>query len=109
MLYDDEGPRDQPQSFVVVEVMTRYSNHVKLMSWLVNLQRELDRQAPVQRPATIAPRVHKLERRLAPEVFDQIIRDYQAGSSSNQLMRDYKLGKGTVLRILHEAGVIGCR
>ncbi|MCW2784017.1 MAG: hypothetical protein JWP74_534 [Marmoricola sp.] len=34
-----------------------------------------------------------------------MVADYEAGTSSNQLMQDYNLGKGTVLRTLREAGV----
>lgn len=32
--------------------------------------------------------------------------DYEGGASSTVLMKKYQLGKGTVLNILHEAGVI---
>ncbi|MCZ3387410.1 MAG: hypothetical protein LH630_10720 [Actinomycetia bacterium] len=86
--------------------MTRYSNHVKLLSLLSKVQHELPRTAPRSESPSLVPKVHKLERRLATEVLQQIVADYQAGRTSNQLMGDYTLGKGTVLRVLHDAGVI---
>ena len=85
--------------------MTRYSNHVKLLSLLAKVQHELLRAAPRSESPGLVPRVHKLERRLAPNVLQRIVADYQAGRTSNQLMGDYALGKGTVLRVLHDAGV----
>jgi len=33
------------------------------------------------------------------------VAEYEAGTSTNQLMRDYGIGKGSVLRLLREAGV----
>lgn len=89
--------------------MTRYSNHVKLLSLLAKVQDEVLKGAPRSASPSLAPRVHKLERRLAPKVLQQIVADYQAGRTSNQLMGDYAIGKGTVLRILHEAGVVRLR
>lgn len=89
--------------------MTRYSKNVKLLSLLANLERKLDQQLPDQPKRAKAPRIHKLERRLGPDVLNQLVADYQAGKSSNQLMSDYQLGKGTVLKVLHEAQVIKAR
>jgi hypothetical protein len=34
----------------------------------------------------------------------QLVADYEAGTPSTRLMRDYGLSKGTVLSLLHEAG-----
>lgn len=58
-----------------------------------------------QRPTAAPPRPHKLEHWLTPELAEQVIQDYQAGISSSKLTLKYQLGKSTVLRILHEAGV----
>jgi DNA invertase Pin-like site-specific DNA recombinase len=89
-----------------VEIIERYSNLGDLRKQLVRLARELAKQPPQEQTPRSQPRVHKLERRLAPEVLEQLVADYRAGMSANQLMRSYHLGKGTVLRVLHEAGVV---
>ena len=52
------------------------------------------------------PRRHKLAQRLSPELTAQIIADYKAGVSSEVLTEKYGLGKGPVLRLLHEHGVV---
>lgn len=43
--------------------------------------------------------------RLSTEVIAQLVVDYQAGVSSPELQKRYGLSKGTVLRLLNEAGV----
>ena len=68
--------------------------------------KELEQQPIMRRPEATEPRlIHKLNHRLAPEILRQIVADYQAGKSSNQWMGEYRLGKGTVLRVLHEHGL----
>ncbi|HET6924406.1 MAG TPA: helix-turn-helix domain-containing protein [Candidatus Saccharimonadales bacterium] len=52
------------------------------------------------------PRVHAVRRRLQPDVIDQLVADYQAGIDTTELTTRYRLGKGTVLKLLREAGVI---
>jgi hypothetical protein len=56
-------------------------------------------------PQDPPPRVHKLDQRLDPTVIAEIVAAYEAGTSSVKLMRTYGLGKGSVLKLLHEAGV----
>lgn len=51
------------------------------------------------------PRVHRLDVRLGAEALDQLIIDYQAGLTGPELQSRYGLSKGSVLRLLHEAGV----
>ncbi len=48
--------------------------------------------------------IHKLHQRLAPDVIAQLVAEYEAGTLSTQLMRDFGLSKGAVLKLLHEAG-----
>jgi hypothetical protein len=50
--------------------------------------------------------VHKLAQRLTPELRAQIADDYRAGLSSDDLTEKYSLGKGPVLKLLHEQGVV---
>jgi transposase len=52
------------------------------------------------------PRVHQARRRLGSEAITLLITDYQAGASAAALMKQYGIGKGTVLGILNEAGAI---
>lgn len=59
------------------------------------------------RPVPIAnPRIHNTRKRLGSEITPQLVADYEAGQSTPALMKRYKLGKGTVLKILNEAGVV---
>lgn len=62
---------------------------------------------PVVRDPTVlgAPRVHKLDQRLEPDVLARLIADYESGVSSTELQRTYRLSKGSVLKLLGESGV----
>ena len=50
-------------------------------------------------------RVHNARRRLGAEVVARVVADYEAGCPTTALMERYQIGKGTVLGILHGAGV----
>lgn len=56
-------------------------------------------------PGRPAPHVHKLRQRLSKDLQHQLVRDYQTGATSTELRARYILGKGSVLKILSEAGV----
>jgi hypothetical protein len=58
---------------------------------------------PIER--TGRSRVHDVRERLGPEAIAQLVADYQAGASTLALMKQYGIGKGTVLRILDDHGV----
>lgn len=90
-----------------VELVTRYSKPGHPWDQLRRLQAKLPAQASErgQRAKSDVSRPHKLERWLTPELVEQVVRDYQAGISSSQLTLNYQLGKSSVLRILHDAGV----
>lgn len=51
-------------------------------------------------------RTHRISKRLSAAAITQLVADYEAGASSTALMKKYQLGKGTVLKLLREAGVI---
>ena len=49
---------------------------------------------------------HKVAQRLSPQQRATLIEAYVAGASSRRLMEQFGLGKGPVLDILNEAGVV---
>jgi hypothetical protein len=49
--------------------------------------------------------VHEVRKWLTDEVIARLVADYESGCSTTGLMRDYQLGKGTVLGLLAEHGV----
>ncbi len=57
------------------------------------------------KPRHSHPLVHAARRRLSADERGQLAADYEAGKSTTWLMRNYHLGKGTVLGILAEHGV----
>ncbi|UGT64410.1 helix-turn-helix domain-containing protein [Nocardia asteroides] len=50
------------------------------------------------------PHQRKYKQRLTQAIRDEIVAKYNAGATSTQLVREFHLGKGTVLKILHEGG-----
>jgi hypothetical protein len=56
-------------------------------------------------PPLTPGRVHKITRRLTDATRAEIVASYEAGTPSTQLIEQYRLGKGTVLRLLREEGV----
>lgn len=84
--------------FDLVEVITKYA---KTRS-LPRIPSLTARRGP-DTPREV--RTHAIRRRLSPEQINQLAADYRAGRSTTWLMRTYRLGKGTVLRLLEEQGV----
>lgn len=90
----------------MVEVLRRYSRQSDIGKMCRNLRKLVDTELPERvEPAIAAARVHRVELRLAPEELAQLVLDYEAGWSSTELQARYRLGKGSVLRLLREAGV----
>lgn len=58
----------------------------------------------------VAPRnlPHGLDRKVSPETAAQLIADHESGTPSTQLTRIYGFGKGSVLKLLRDAGVQMC-
>lgn len=54
-------------------------------------------------PVPSAPRTSR--HRFTPELRAEIVAKYEAGVPSTQLVREYGMGKGTVLKLLRDAGV----
>lgn len=88
----------------LVDVLGRYSRlarlTLQLRSLLKLLKTEADRAA-----SSSPPRVHKLDQRIDCELTARIAAEYEVGTSSPELARQYGLGKGSVLKLLHEADV----
>ncbi len=65
-----------------------------------------DRLASIvpRHPKPVAPHRHALKRRVSQDERAQIVAKYESGISSNQLVTDHKLAKGTILKILREEG-----
>jgi len=59
------------------------------------------RSQPVGSPAS-----RRRWTRLAPDVAQRLAADYRIGVPTTALARRYGLGKGTVLRLLRECGVV---
>jgi hypothetical protein len=55
--------------------------------------------------ASATPRIFKVEQRLTGATRADIVAAYEAGTSSTRLTKHFCLGKGTILRLLHEDGV----
>jgi hypothetical protein len=84
-----------------VELMQRYSKLADLS--------KIGHSTTVRSVPIARRRIHSARKRLGPEAVAQLVADYQAGVPATQLMGTYGIGKGAVLRILHEAGVIRSR
>lgn len=82
-----------------MELMQRYS---KLADVSKTCRPDGVRRVPVVRRPT---RVHSVRKRLGPETIAQLVADYQAGMATTALTMKYRIGKGTVLRLLDDHGV----
>jgi hypothetical protein len=51
------------------------------------------------------PHIHKLSQRLSDETVAALVRDFESGALLAELQRTYSLGRGSVQRLLREAGV----
>src|SRR5712691_5988160 len=92
------GSADYPDLGECVELLHRYSK-------LPNLSKIGQSSHPRSMPIA-HPRTHRIRKRLSTQTITQLVADYEAGASSTALMKKYQLGKGTVLKILRQAGVI---
>jgi transposase-like protein len=49
---------------------------------------------------------HRLDRRLSAETIAELVQAYQDGASTPQLRQRYELGQSSVIKLLHEHGVV---
>lgn len=62
----------------------------------------------VERPrlAKTEPKAFRLSQRLTAIQIEEVVAAYQGGMTSPQLTQRFSMGKGSVLKVLHEAGAI---
>lgn len=82
-----------------MEILGRYSKHPKPVIPTPVPVSPIAHQQSAHRPP------HRLDRKVSPEIAAQLVADYESGVSSTHLTMIYSLGKGTVLKLLNEAGV----
>jgi transposase-like protein len=84
----------------------RYSKHDLTGVGLDRLAELLGRNEARQQSTSPLRQRYKLQQRTGlAELTVQLVVDYQAGVSTTDLTRRYNLGKSSVLRLLHDAGV----
>ncbi|WP_330231704.1 helix-turn-helix domain-containing protein [Nocardia sp. NBC_00508] len=92
-------------AFWSVDLLGRYSK-----CWQAEQLRKIVKlveHTPPRRPAKPSSKVQarRLDRRLAATTIAELVDDYKAGTSSNQLCEQYNLSKGGLLKILRDHGV----
>jgi DNA-directed RNA polymerase specialized sigma24 family protein len=88
----------------LVETVRRYSKLPHLWGLSKRLARRLEPSGTGTDPMPALPHVHKLSQRLSEETVAALVRDYQDGASLEELQRRYSLSRGSVQRLLREAG-----
>ena len=96
---------ETPSSTSLVRHTAALSNpSQELFGRYSKLQKPMTKRLPDAsgRPHRSRPLVHAARRQLNADERGQLAADYEAGYSTTWLMRNYRLGKGTVLKILEE-------
>lgn len=89
----------------MVELLRRYSRQPHLWKTAKNLEKIPETDVPAPPRAIVPPRITRIEVRLGAEVIAQFVVDYEAGLEVSELQGRYGLSRGSVQRILREAGV----
>jgi hypothetical protein len=93
-----------------VELLRRYSKHDTFQRSVFILSKSLVRSdngtflIPSPRPQTTPPDPFKLTQRLTPTTITKIIERYKAGEPSTAIANTFNISKGSVIRLLREAG-----
>ncbi len=86
--------------------MQRHSNSRHLEERCAKLQVRAQKLADQPlRPLTPLPRDDGVLPRLGPDGIAQLVAEYEAGATTNELVEQFKISKGAVVRLLHEHGV----
>lgn len=89
-----------------MDLLQRYSNQAPAWAELARVQQTLARGEVRSEPESVVlPKRHRIKQRFDPETRARLVAEYEAGATGIQLMRDFGIGKGTVLQILRDAGV----
>jgi site-specific DNA recombinase len=90
---------------IMVEVLRRYSRQTYQEKALRNITRILDSEPARRAEDAQIGHVHRIDVRCDATVLESLVAEYEAGASTVQLQELFGLGKGSVLAILHAAGV----
>ena len=86
--------------------MGGYSRHQSALEALRSVRGRLDSKGSRRRARPEPPVIaHKLSQRLQLETITQLLADYQAGSSTPALARQYRISATSVKTLLHARGV----
>jgi hypothetical protein len=89
----------------LVEVLRRYSRQTYQEKTLRNITRILDSELPPRAQEAQIGHVHRIDVTCDRTVLETLAAEYEVGASTVELQEKFGLGKGSVLRLLHEAGV----
>jgi hypothetical protein len=95
------------RSDILVTVLARYAREHQLSKQLqrtLRLLRSVDLERQSAPPLPPRPSF-KLAQRLAPTVVDELVAGYEAGRTTNELVAQYSVSHGSVVRLLHKRGV----
>ena len=89
-----------------MELVKRYSKPEYQGSQLRRMVELVERsmKTQVRRPSPL-PSIQRVERRLPAESIAELVQAYRDGVSTPELRQRYRLGQGSVIRILHGHGV----
>jgi hypothetical protein len=94
-----------------LDLIGRYSKSY-LQRWpteqlqhILNLAQTSQRVEPTTHRSQVQILSYPLRIRLGSEKVNQLVADYQSGITTTQLMKDYKISKTSVLKLLKNAGV----
>ena len=88
-----------------VETVRRYSKQPHLWRTSKRLAKLLTSRMERTEPAPALPHVHKLRQRLSGGTVAALVQDYRGGASLPELQHKYSLGRGSVQKLLRNAGV----
>ena len=88
-----------------VEVLSTFQKQGWLTSHLRKLTEEIESSLGRAGTSSKKPQRHKLDHRIDGELVARVVAEYEAGTPTTQLTRMFSLGKGSILKILREAGV----
>jgi hypothetical protein len=93
------------RDITLVEVLRRYSNRTYQGRTLRNVTQILDSEFPPRAQDAQIGHVHRIDVRCDATLLETLAAEYEAGASTVELQERFGLSKGSVLRLLHEAGV----
>jgi hypothetical protein len=101
-VHSDRNTGRYSDRYTVAELVGRYSNipELPLFGQSSPDTKCANGPEPIQTPL---PRVHAIHRRLSFGRLQQLLADYQAGTSANQLARRYDLSRASIRVLLREA------